>query len=147
MILTLALGTVLQAQSNKEEVEFFQVVFGMEKKATVAEFMQLEGSDIFWTIYDQYEDERKALGKKRIELLSTYAENYLSLTDEKTDELIKQIKIQKSSMDKLIDKYYKQIMKSSGSKVAAQFYQIEYYILSAIRLEAMESIPFIGELD
>ena len=69
------------------------------------------------------------------------------MTDEKAEELMKQIMKQKKSLDKLIDKYYKKTKKTSGVKDAAQFYQIENYILSAIRLQILDSIPFIGELD
>ena len=43
--------------------------------------------------------------------------------------------------------YYKKIKKSSGSKEAAQFYQLENYILSAIRLEILSNIPFFDEFE
>ena len=61
------------AQSNKEEVDLVQSIFGMEKKAMVAEFIKLEGAqkDAFWAAYDQYETERKELGKKRGRILSS----------------------------------------------------------------------------
>ena len=134
------------AQSNKEEIEFFQSIFGAEKKAIVANFIG-DADEAFWTKYDLYETERKALGQSRIALLKEYAENYSSLTDAKTDELMVKLVKQKSSTDKLITKYYKQIRKTSGSKAAAQFMQIETYFLSGIRMAILENIPFIGELD
>lgn len=137
--------TVANAQSHKEEVDYIQSIFGMEKKAAIANFLQIEYDNDFWTIYDLYETERKELGKKRLDLLQNYAKHYGNLDDEVTDYIIKEIQLQKKSMDKLIDKYYKQVKKSSGSKVSAQFYQFENYILSAIRLKVLQSIPFIGE--
>ncbi|MGB5692473.1 MAG: hypothetical protein WBM43_07715, partial [Flavobacteriaceae bacterium] len=76
-----------------------------------------------------------------------YANNYGAMNDEKTDELMKAVRTQKKSLDKLIDKYYKKIKKSSGSKIAAQFYQLENYILGAIRLEILDNIPFFDEFD
>ena len=66
---------------------------------------------------------------------------------EKTDELMKAVMAQKKSLDKLIDKYYKKIKKSSGSNVAAKFYQLENYILGAVRLEILGTIPFFDEFD
>jgi hypothetical protein len=36
--------------------------------------------------------------------------------------------------------------KTVGIKPAAQFYQLENYLLSAIRLEILDNIPFIGEI-
>ena len=49
--------------------------------------------------------------------------------------------------NKLIAKYYKSIKKECDIKSAGQFYQLEIYFQSAIRLTIMEQIPFIGELD
>ena len=140
---------VTSAQSNKEEVEFYQSIFGMEKKAAVSSFIKLEGeqSTGFWALYDEYETARKANGQKRIDLLNKYVDNYLELDDEKTDELVAEsIKIN-SEQSKLIVKYYKSIKKVAGSKAAAQFLQLENYFLSMIRITLIEGIPFIGELE
>ncbi|MCJ7757729.1 MAG: hypothetical protein MUP24_06240 [Gillisia sp.] len=135
------------AQSYQEEIDMYQAVFGMEKKAMTLEFLNNEGDAAFWTLYDEYEVERKLLGQKRLQLLQNYADNYGEMTDEKTDQLMKSMMTQKKSLDKLIDKYYKKIKKSSGSKIAAQFYQLENYILSAIRLKILENIQFFNEFD
>ena len=137
------------SQTNKEEVEIFQSIFGMEKKAIVAEFVQAEGEvgEAFWTLYDQYETERKELGLNRLDLINEYATNYSTMGNEKMDELVAKMMKQKSSTDKLVNKYYKKIKSASGSKVAAQFFQIENYFISAIRLSIYENIPFIGELE
>lgn len=147
LVLSLLFAAFSQAQSNKEEVEYLQAIFGMEKKAAIAEFIKVDANAPFWAIYDAYEAERKQLGKERLNILEKYANNYGNMADVVTDDLIKQMQVQKKSLDKLIDTYYKKMNKSSGSKTAAQFYQFENYVLSAVRLEVLESIPFIGELD
>ncbi len=54
---------------------------------------------------------------------------------------------QKSNLDKLMNQYYKKIRSSAGSKAAAQFLQMESYILAVTRVTIMNNIPFIGELD
>jgi len=136
------------SQSVMEEVDYYQSIFGMAKKEVVASFVELEesGAVAFWTLYDEYELKRKELGKVRLDLLASYAENYLTMDATVTDELILAMAAQKKNLDKLIVKYYKKMKKSAGVKPAAQFYQLENYILSAIRLEILESIPFIGEI-
>jgi hypothetical protein len=48
--------------------------------------------------------------------------------------------------DKLIQTYHLKIEKAAGVKPAAQFFQIESYFLSGIRVAILENIPFIGEL-
>ena len=139
--------TISFSQSNTKEIDFYQSIFGMEKKQAITEFLQLGNDDPFWNMYDEYEKERKELGKKRIEILNNYAANYLTLTDEKASELIEQSISQRKKIDKLIVTYYKKVKKGNGAKVAAQFYQLENYILVAIRMTIMEKVPFIGEFD
>ncbi len=144
-----ALISIAYSQSNKEEVDLVQSVFGMEKKAMAAEFIKLEGAqkDAFWSAYDEYEAKRKELGKKRIDLLNRYVSSYTSLDDASTDQIIKDVMDLQKETDKLVATYYGKIKKGSGTKAAAQFYQFENYILSKIRAEIMENIPLIGEFD
>ena len=126
-----------------------QSVFGMEKKAIVADFIQLEGTqgDAFWKLYDEYETERKELGRRRIALLEKYAENYTSLDEATTAEILDEMMSLQTGTDKLIASYAKKIKKEVDVKTAAQFYQIEGYLVSKIRTEILENIPVIGELE
>jgi hypothetical protein len=151
LLTTLMVALVLFgfSQSNKEEIDLVQSVFGMEKKAMAAQFIKLEGApkDAFWVAYDEYETKRKDLGKKRIELLNKYVDGYSTLDDASMDQITKEIISLQGETDKLIVTYYNKIKKGSGVKAAAQFYQFENYILSKIRAEIMENIPLIGEFD
>ena len=143
-----AASSFAQTGTDTNEVDYYQSLFGMAKKTLVSEFVDLKDypADQFWALYDAYEAERKELGKSRLDLLENYAKNYLTLDEAKTDELVKQMDVQKKNLDKLIFKYYKKMSSAVGAKPAAQFYQLENYLLSAIRLAILESIPFIGEL-
>jgi hypothetical protein len=136
------------AQSNKEDVDLIQSIYGKEKKTIVADFIKLEGAqkDAFWKLYDEYEGKRKALGQKRVALLEKYAANYGTMDDAATSNLIKETISLGAETDKLIATYHKKIEKVAGAKPAAQFYQLEVYLLSAIRTAIFENIPFIGEL-
>ena len=137
------------SQATPEEVDLYQSIFGMEKRAMYENFLQLEGEAAtgFWSLYDEYEEKRKAYGKDRLKLLNDYAENYSSLTDEKTDQLVADAIALNNNLNKIIAQYHKKIRKVAGSKVAAQFYQLDNYVLGSIRIEMMEAIPFIGELE
>lgn len=144
----ICLPLVSVAQSNKEDIDLIQSIYGKEKKTIVADFIKLEGAqkDAFWKLYDEYETKRKALGQKRVSLLEKYASNYASLDDATTSQIIKETVSLGAETDKLIATYHKKIEKAVGAKPAAQFYQLEVYLLSAIRTQIFESIPFIGEL-
>lgn len=136
------------AQSNKEDIDLIQSIYGKEKKTIVSDFIKLEGAqkDAFWKLYDEYEVKRKVLGQKRVALLERYAANYGSMDDATTSNTIKDIVSLGAETDKLIATYHKKLEKAVGAKPAAQFYQLEVYLLSAIRTSIFESIPFIGEL-
>jgi len=132
---------------TKEEVDLFQAAFGMEKKALVAENIKLDGAqeDAFWTLYDEYEVTRKEYGKKRLELWTQYAKTYKTMTGEEADAWVKQVMELQVSTDKLIRTYYNKIKKAVNPIVATQFYQIENYIITAIRMEIQEEMPLINE--
>ena len=147
LALVWGLNLSVLAQSSKEEVDLFQAAFGMQKKELISGFLKLENDNPFWAIYDEYETKRKDLGKKRIDLLERYVTNYNNMNDDQIESFMLELLILKKNTDRLIDTYYSKVKKACGPKVGAQFFQIENYILSAIRIQIMESIPFIGELD
>jgi hypothetical protein len=141
----LLLASFANAQSNKEEVDLMQARFGMDKKAVVAEFVKPSDSqkDAFWKLYDEYETQRKELGKQRIELLKQYADQYKTLTIAQADAWTKKIMDLQKKTDNLITTYYGKVRAISDGIVALQFYQIENYILSGIRAQILSNVPFV----
>ena len=102
------LASFTYAQSNKEEVDLVQAAFGMDKKAAVAEFVKPSAAqkDAFWKLYDEYETQRKELGKQRIALLEQYASQYKTLTSEQADAWTKKVMELQKKTDGLIATYY-----------------------------------------
>ena len=148
IIALVTLSTTVMAQSAQEEVDMIQSEFGMGKKAMVAEFIQLQGAqaDTFWALYDEYETKRKQLGQRRLVLLEAYADTYDSMDDATADAILKEMMSLQTSTDKLISTYTKKIKKKVNIKSAAQFFQIEGYVLSKIRTKILENIPVIGSM-
>jgi len=145
IVSALFLASFANAQSNKEEVDLIQAAFGMDKKAVVAEFVKPSAAqkDAFWKLYDEYETKRKDLGKQRIELLKQYAEQYNTMTSEQADAWTKKVMDLQKKTDNLIATYYTKVKGISDGIVATQFYQIENYILTFIRAQVLEAIPFV----
>ena len=133
------------AQSNKEEVDLMQAAFGMDKKAAVAEFVKPSPAqkDAFWKLYDEYETQRKELGKQRITLLEQYANQYKTMTSEQADAWTKKVMDLQKKTDGLITTYYGKVKAVTDGIVALQFYQMENYILSVIRAQVLEQVPFV----
>jgi hypothetical protein len=148
LLAVMAISILSYSQSNKEEVDLMQAAFGMEKKAVVANFVHPTDlqKEAFWQLYDEYEVARKENGKKRIELLNQYAMQYNTMTDEQADLWMKDVLKLSAATDKLIVTYYNKIKKVTSPIVATQFYQIEGYIITSIRMEILEGVPFLGEV-
>ena len=130
------------AQSNQDEIELMQSLYGMEKRDIVAEFIELSEvqEQEFWALYNEYENERKELGKKKFQLLQSYVDDYGQVKAEDADNFMKQAIPLRIKSDKLTDNYYKKIKTKTDPIVAMQFYQIENYLADAIKMELLEDI-------
>lgn len=133
------------SQSNKEEVDLVQAAFGMDKKAVVADFVKPSEAQkaAFWKIYDEYETKRKELGRQRIALLEEYAAQYQKMTSEQANAWTTKVIALQKKTDDLIATYYTKVKTASDGVVATQFYQIENFILVAIRAEILQAVPFL----
>lgn len=138
-----------KAQSNAEEIDLMQSLYGMKKKELVAKHMKLETgqADIFWQIYDEYEVARKEIALKRLKNIEFYAETYENFTNEDADILMKKSTEVHNGFLKLWGKTYKKIAKSIDSVTAVQFIQAEMFFENMVRQELSMEIPFIGEFD
>jgi hypothetical protein len=147
LIILFSLTTqVTQAQSAITEVEILQEAFGLEKKAAVANFMDLgDSAERFWKIYDEYEAERKKLGSNRIMIIAEYASNYPNISEDQILSIFKRTKALKDSFDKLQETYFNRMRKEVGVSKAAQFIQIESYFSAIIQASIYSQLPFIGE--
>lgn len=141
----LILAGIANAQTNKEEIDYIQSVFGMEKKALVSDFMNLDASksEAFWQLYDEYEIQRKDLGKKRIDLMNQYADNYSNMSAEVADKWMADVIKLSSSTEKLLVTYYKKIKKVTDPVTALKFWHVESYILNSIRQAISSEMPFV----
>lgn len=143
MILGLAFVT-LNAQTSNEEIDYVQAIFGMEKRVAVNDFIELTDAEAtaFWMHYDAYEITRKELGKERVELLDKFVLGFEQMSDEESIEWMKSVMSLRARNEKLIEKYYKRILKECSPVIAMQFYQLESYVLAGIRYQILENVPF-----
>ena len=142
-------SSFVMAQSNKEDVDIIQSVFGKQKKELVQMYMTLPEDKRagFWTLYDQYEADRKALGRERIALIESYANDYATLDDKKASDLMNRKLKWTGDYAKFQKKYFDLMMKQIGGLQASKFFQLEDYLENNIRLFIQDQIPFIDELD
>lgn len=137
------------AQDAQDELALIKSLFGTDKDVIVEQFVRAEGpaKAKFWTLYNEFEKVRKELGQQKFSLLNNYVKKYSTLPEAELDKIMGEIISLNAAQDKLIARYYKKVKGQCGVAVAAQFYQIEWYMLSQIRTAILENIPVIGEFN
>jgi hypothetical protein len=149
LILLTILSSNAQAQVSDADIDLIQTKFGNGKKEIVKEYVKIESNKNkqFWILYDDYEQKRKNLGKKRLNLVLFYNNNQLVLKDDELDSEIDHFIELKEETNELIEKYYRKIRRTIGAKTASDFYVIEVYFQSIVRTNYMKQIPFLNEID
>jgi hypothetical protein len=143
-LVTLVCSSVVSF-AQTAETEVLQSLYGMEKKTIIGEFMDLKADqeEGFWNVYEAYELERKEIGVARIALLKKYTESFNTLTDEQADKILNESYSIKTKQLKLQKKYYGKMKKATTVKLAARFYQIENYLITAITFSISNEIYFV----
>ncbi len=150
IVAALALITGIKAQSApKSDLELIQSIFGEEKSKLIELYMDLPDdlSTKFWSVYETYEMERRALVKERLDNLMVYINNYETLTNDQASDIGKTALKESKKAVKLHKKYFKKFKKAVGGLYALKFMQMETYIQDIIYSDVMDNLPFIGELD
>jgi hypothetical protein len=120
-----------------------QDIFGMSKKVMVANFVELPETDVFWTIYEEYETKRAALGEETYKILLEYAGNYVNYSDDRAAIIMNNVLKQRKESEKLLVSYFKKIKKECGPKTATQFYMVQRFFDSTLRSEALGKLPIL----
>jgi hypothetical protein len=147
--IVLAFSAVTIAQSNKEDIEIIQGIFGKQKKELVNTYMAIpeKQSTKFWSLYDVYETERKKLGKERIALIEDYANHFDKLTNAKATELANKKIAWTMKYAKFQQTYFTKFAAVIGGVQAAKWLQLEDYIENCVRVSIADEIPFIGSIE
>jgi hypothetical protein len=149
LLLVAATSGVFAQNSDKEDLDVIQGIYGKSKKELAVAYMAIPDAQglAFWKIYDEFEAERKVLGKAKVANIENYATNYENLTDEKADVIAKTALKNNMDYQKLFGKYYAKYKKAVGAVTAAKIIQFENYMQIEVQSEIQNSIPFIGEMD
>ncbi|MBK8575961.1 MAG: hypothetical protein IPN90_09895 [Elusimicrobia bacterium] len=99
----------------------------------------------FWDIYNAYEKERASVMDSRMNIVSEYAKNFLTMSDMKVKELLKDsYKVQSKDIS-IRKKYAGQLAKKVNATVAGRFWQVDDFITSAVKVSILSSVPLLGE--
>jgi len=139
------LSIAVSAQSDNDYLEIARDVLKTEKKAAIADVMQLSDSESqpFWDLYNEYQGKLYLVQNKRIAIIKDFANHYEDVSDEKADELWSGTLAYQQEILKLKKTYYKKFKKILPAGKAARFFQAENKIETMINAELALEIPMI----
>jgi len=144
-IIVMFMGSMVVAQTASDYIELTRSVLQTEKKAAIAEVMQLsdEEASAFWPLYNEFNEKLYAVGNKQVAIIMDYANNFENLTDLKADELWSSYMKVKSEYLKIEKQYYKKFKKIMPAGKVAQYFQAENKINTLINAQLAIEIPFM----
>lgn len=136
------------AQTVDEEIKLVQEAFGKDKKSLIEAYMNLspEKAAAFWPVYEEFEAQRKEIGKERIMIINEYIEKFTHIGDAEADALTTRSLKNDAALNKLYSTYYSKLKKATSAMDAAKFIQVEFYISNTIRNVIQQELPFIGDI-
>lgn len=114
-----------------------------QRKAIVANAMELttEEAKGFWPVYDGYWEEENKLIGRTVNLITFYADNWGSVTDEKADAMLKEwFSIEQAELN-LKKKYLGKFKRVLPEKKVMRYFQVENKLDAIINLELARGIP------
>ena len=146
MMVVLA-SVIVYAQSVNDFIAVQRNALKADKKALVAESMDLTEpqNTVFWALYDEYNEKTYALKSQIYDMLITYGNNYLTMTDEKAVELWNNKMQIDGDLLNLQKTYLKKFLKVLPGETVVRYFQVENKISMIINAELADLIPLIRQ--
>lgn len=126
-------------------IQMLRQEVGKDRRALVKANMLLTNSEAarFWPIYDEYRAEMNKIGDKRVKLITDFAANRDSMSEDEGMRLLKErLDIEKEKNDVRGD-YIKKFNKELSARTTARFFQIDQKLDAAMEAVLAAKIPLI----
>jgi hypothetical protein len=135
----------IYAQTTDDYIELVRTQLKADKKVVVTEALQLTKaeSDVFWPLYNEYNNAMYTIQTKRVKLIKDFAANYEKMTPEKADELVQKMFSIKAELLSLDKKYYPKFKKIIPVTKAATYFQLENKIETLVNAKLATEIPLL----
>ena len=141
----LIFGTTLFSQTVDDYMEVQRAALKTEKKAVVADAMQLtdQESSVFWPMYNEFNDKMYTLNTKKYNMIKDFAEHFDTMSDEKAIEITAEaLKIDQEVLN-LKKQYFKKFQKILSGKQVLRYFQVENKIKALIDAQIASEIPLL----
>jgi hypothetical protein len=145
LILAFINVTALFAQDLDNYVELMKSDISQDKVNIITFNMMFteKESEAFWPIYKEYESEVKKLGDARFALIKNYADNYMSMTDEKAEKIMDDAFEYREERMELKKELWNTLKDKISPAKAAKFMQLENQVQLLIDLRISAELPLI----
>ena len=126
-------------------IQMLRQEVGKDRRAIVKANMLLTESEAarFWPLYDEYRGEMVKQGDRRVKLITDYAANRDSMSEDEANRLLKdRLDIEKEKVD-IREKYAKKFQKELSARTTARFFQIDQKLDAAVDAALAARIPLI----
>jgi hypothetical protein len=118
---------------------------GKDRREIVKANMLLTNSEAarFWPIYDEYVAERNKVGDRRVKLITDYAANRNSMSEDEAMRLLKEsLDIDKQRVE-VKESFTKKFNKELSARTTARFFHIESKLDATVDAVRAAKIPLI----
>ena len=126
-------------------IQMLRQEVGKDRRAIVKANMLLTESEAarFWPLYDEYRAEMVKQGDRRVKVITDYAANRDSMSEDEANRLLKdRLDIEKEKVD-IREKYAKKFQKELSARTTARFFQIDQKLDAAVDAALAARIPLI----
>lgn len=144
-LLILLPSTCLLAQQVNDEIELTRTVIQAQRQAILSQAMAFseEESKRFWPLYREYLAEVNKLVDRRVQLITTYAENYENLSEDTAIWILDEFVALEKAEAELKAGWVPRFREILSSKRVARFFQLENKMDAVIDYDLAGSIPLI----
>ena len=116
-----------------------------QKESIIKDTMQFTDTEgaAFWPVYKLYAADQKAIGDKRVGLITDYAKKYDTLSDADAKSLAQRMLQIDDDTVALRKKYFPKFETAIGGKRAAMFYQVDNRLSLIVNVQLASVIPLI----
>jgi hypothetical protein len=126
-------------------IQMLRQELGKDRHDIVKANMLLTNSEAarFWPIYDKYRADMNKIGDRRVKLITDYAANRNSMSEDEGNRLLKEaLDIDKERISTKED-YVKKFQKELSARTTARFFQIEQKLDATADAVRAAKIPLI----
>jgi hypothetical protein len=138
-----------QELNTRAYIQLLRTDLNAQKEQIIKETMQLDEKQaaVFWPIYKDYESALAKLSDEKLAMIHDYAANFMTMNDEKADQLAQRVMALDDQRNALRRQYYDRMRKSLPAVVVARFFQVDNQIQLLVDLKIASNLPIIEAAD